>query len=188
MVTPGATHIIQFGNTSIAMARRIVLGEISMDDLTAFAKKLRATHCMFATSEFFKNVYSIEYSVWCSSMPMDQYNPMMDVYGLKALPPMPELSSINVERLARRDLPDTEKCKVRIIKCGTELTGVLEDCIGCKKCMKNCPEQALEIVPEGVSKYRAVIQSDRCAGVACRRCEQACPKQTLHTLDLKIGA
>lgn len=188
MVTPGATHIIQFGNTSIAMARRIVLGEISMDDLTAFAKKLRATHCMFATSEFFKNVYSIEYSVWCSSMPMDQYNPMMDVYGLKALPPMPEPSSIKVERLARRDLPDTEKCKVKIIKCGTELTGVLEDCIGCKKCMKNCPEQALEIVPEGVSKYRAVIQSDRCAGVACRRCEQACPKQTLHTLDLKIGA
>ena len=49
-------------------------------------------------------------------------------------------------------------------------------------------EQALEIVPEGVSKHRAVIQSDRCAGVACRRCEQACPKQTLHTLDLKIGA
>ena len=30
MVTPGATHIIQFGNTSIALARKIVLGEIGM--------------------------------------------------------------------------------------------------------------------------------------------------------------
>ncbi len=188
MVTPGATEIVQFGNTSIAMARRIVLGEIDMADLTAFAKKLRATHCMFATSEFFKSVYSIEFSLWCSSMPMDQYNPMMEIYGLKTLPPMPDPDSIHVERLARRDLPDTEKCKVRILKCGTLLTGILEDCIGCRKCTKECPEKALEISPEGVSKYRATIQSDKCAGVACRRCEGVCPKKTLHTLDLKIDA
>ena len=186
MVTPGAKHIIQFGNTSIAMARRIVLGEIGMPELTEFAKKLRATHCMFATSEFFKNVYSIEYSLWCSSMPMDQYNPMMEIYGLKALPEPLDPSQIEVERLARRDLPDTETCKVRIIKCGTLLSDVVEGCIGCRKCMKQCPEKALEIVPEGVAGFRAEIQSDRCAGLACRRCEAACPKGVLHTSELKV--
>lgn len=186
MVTPGATDIIQFGNTSIAMARKIILGEIGMPELTDFAKKLRATHCMFATSEFFKNVYSVEFSLWCSSMPMDQYNPMMEIYGLKTLPPLPDPDTIKVTRLAKRDLPDTEKCKVKIIKCGTELSGIVDGCIGCRKCVKECPEKALGIEPEGMSSYKAVIQSDRCAGVACRRCEHVCPKGVLHTLDLKI--
>lgn len=186
MVTPGATHIIQFGNTSIALARKIVLGEIGMPELTDFAKKLRATHCMFATSEFFKNVYSIEFSLWCSSMPMDQYNPMMEIYGLKTLPEALGPSEVKVERLARRDLPDTETCKVRIIKCGTILSGVVEGCIGCKKCMKECPEKAISVIPEGVAGYRVEIQSDRCAGLACRRCEGACPKSVLHTSELKV--
>ncbi len=186
MVTPGARRIIQFGNTSIAMARKIVLGEIGMPELTDFAKKLRATHCMFATSEFFKNVYSIEYSLWCSGMPMDQYNPMMDIYGLKPLPDLLDPSEVAVERLARRDLPDTETCKVRIIKCGTLLSGTVEGCIGCRKCMKACPEKALQIVPEGNAGYRAEIQSDRCAGLACRRCEAACPKSVLRTSELKV--
>ncbi len=186
MVTPGATHIIQFGNTSIALARKIVLGEIGMPELTDFAKKLRATHCMFATSEFFKNVYSIEFSLWCSSMPMDQYNPMMEIYGLKTLPEALEPSEVKVERLARRDLPDTETCKVRIIKCGTILSGVVEGCIGCKKCMKECPEKAISVIPEGIAGYRVEIQSDRCAGLACRRCEGACPKNVLHTSELKV--
>ena len=186
MVTPGATHIIQFGNTSIALARKIVLGEIGMPELTDFAKKLRATHCMFATSEFFKNVYSIEFSLWCSSMPMDQYNPMMEIYGLKTLPEVLDPSEVKVERLARRDLPDTETCKVRIIKCGTILSGVVEGCIGCKKCMKECPEKAISVIPEGIAGYRVEIQSDRCAGLACRRCEGACPKNVLHTSELKV--
>lgn len=186
MVTPGATEIIQFGNTSIAMARKIIRGEIDLEGLKEFAKKLRATHCMFATSEFFKSVYSIEFSVWCSSMPMDQYNPMMEIYGLKPLPDLPRAEDVKVTRLAVRDLPDTEKCKVKIINCGTTLTGIVEGCIGCRKCVKECPEKALEIVPEGVSQYRANIRSDRCAGVACRRCEHACPKSVLHTADLKL--
>lgn len=186
MVTPGARDIVQFGNTSIALARKVVLGEIGMPELTDFAKKLRATHCMFATSEFFKNVYSIEYSLWCSSMPMDQYNPMMEIYGLKPIPEEVSVSEVRVERQAKRDLPDTEKCKVRIIKCGTILSGVLDNCIGCKKCVKECPEKALSIIPEGISKYRVEIQSDRCAGLACRRCESVCPKKTLNTKALKI--
>lgn len=186
MVTPGARDIIQFGNTSIAMARKIILGEVDLDKLKEFAKKLRATHCMFATSEVFKNIYSVEYSLWCNSMPMSEYNPMMELYNLKPLPELPKPEDIEVTRLAVRDLPDTEKCKVKIIKCGTIVTGIVEGCIGCKKCMKECPEHAIEIVPEGVSKYRAKIESDKCAGIACRRCEGVCPKKVLHTMDLKI--
>ena len=139
---------------------------------------------MFATAQAFKDFYSIEYSLWCSSMPFDQYNPMLEMYGYKLLPEPPK--DIKVTRFAVRDLPDTENCKVHIIKSGTNLTGVVDGCIGCKKCMKACPEQAISIEPSGVSDHMAVIQSDRCAGTACRRCEAACPKQVLHTLELKV--
>lgn len=187
MVTPGARDIIQFGNTSIGMARKLIFEEISLDDLKVFAHKLRATHCMFATSSFFKDLYSVEYSLWCSSMPAEQYNEMLDLYGIKKLPPMPEPEEIKVTRLAVRDLPDTENCKVRIIKSGTILDGIVAGCIGCGKCVKECPEKALTIVPEGVASYKAKIESDRCAGTACRRCEAVCPKKVLNTSKLVVS-
>lgn len=186
MVTPGARDIVQFGNTSIGLARKLVFGEISMDDLRDFAKRLKATHCMFATSEMFKNLYSIEYSLWCSSMPADQYNPMLEIYGIPTLPDLPDPEDVHVERLAVRDLPDTEGCRVRIITSGTVLEGVVEGCTGCRRCSKECPEKALTIVPEGLSSYRAEIQSDRCAGTACRRCEGVCPQKVLRTSELRV--
>ena len=141
---------------------------------------------LFATSEVFKNIYSVEYSLWCTSMPMAMYNDMLDMYNMKHIPVAPDTSVVKVERFAKRDLPDTEECKVRIIKSGTILSGVVEGCIGCKSCVRECPERALTIRPEGASSFVAEIQSDRCAGTACRRCEQACPKKVLKTLDLKV--
>lgn len=186
MVTPGAEHIVQFGNTSIGLARKIIQGEVDLDSLREFAKQLRADHIMFATSEVFKNLYSIEYSVWCTGMPMSMFNEMLDMYSMKHIPTEADTSKVVVERQAKRDLPDTEECKVKIIKSGTVLSGIVEGCIGCKTCMRACPEKALTIISEGASAFRAEIQSDRCAGTACRRCELACPKKVLKTLDLKI--
>ncbi|MFT0898659.1 methylamine methyltransferase corrinoid protein reductive activase [Candidatus Methanoprimaticola sp. MG2] len=186
MVTPGAKKIIQFGNTSIGLARKIVHGQVDLDSLREFAKQLRADHVMFATSDVFKNLYSVEYSVWCTGMPMSMYNDMLDMYSLKHIPDVISSADTEVTRLAKRDLPDTEKCKVRMIKSGMILSGVVERCIGCKKCVKECPEKALTILPEGVSKYKAQIESDRCAGTACRRCERICPEKVLRTLDLKL--
>lgn len=185
MVTPGARNITQFGNTSIGMARKLVFGEIDLNDLKDFAKKLKATHCMFATSEFFKNLYGIEYSVWCSGMPMSEYNSMGEIYNIKPLPELPAPSEINVDRFTVRDLPDTEECKVHIIKSGTILSGKINGCVGCKACSKECPEKALSIITENGERF-ANIQSDRCAGTACRRCERVCPEHVLDTLSLTI--
>ncbi|MDO5853237.1 MAG: methylamine methyltransferase corrinoid protein reductive activase [Thermoplasmata archaeon] len=186
MVAPGADHLVQFGNTSIGLARKIIMGEVDLDILREFAKQLRADHVMFATSEVFKNIYSIEYSVWCTGMPMSMYNDMLDMYSLKHIPLEIDTDNVKVERFAKRDLPDTEECKVHIIPSGTVLSGVVDGCVGCRKCVKECPEKALTINPEGVSKYRAEIRSDRCAGTACRRCERICPRTVLRTLDLKL--
>jgi NAD-dependent dihydropyrimidine dehydrogenase PreA subunit len=119
-------------------------------------------------------------------MPFSEYNNMLDIYNIKRLPEFPDPSEVDVKRLVKRDLPDTEECKVHIIKSGTILTGVVEGCIGCKKCMKICPERAISIEPEGNAGYRANIESDRCGGTACRRCEAECPKRVLHTAELKV--
>ena len=184
MVCPGATHLIQFGNTSIEMARKVALGKVDLLKLREFAKELRATHVMFATSETFKNIYSIEYSLWCTGMPADQYNPMLDIYGL---PPLSEPSeNVKVERLAKTDLPDVEKRGVIMLEeSKTVLTGKVNGCIRCHKCMKTCPEKALsiELEDDGVHAY---VKSDRCAGTACRRCEQACEGRFLSLREFEI--
>ena len=70
MVSPGSRNIIQFGNTSLALAKELTISHIRLDDLRAFAHRLRAKHCMFATSEVFKNIYAIELSLWTYGMPM----------------------------------------------------------------------------------------------------------------------
>lgn len=177
MVVPGAEHIVQFGNTSIMMARWIATGQMDLEELREFSKKLRATHVMFATAETFKNVYSIEYSLWCTGMPMSEYDNMLDVYDLPPLSePGPE---VRVERLARTDLPETEGHKIHILEeSGTVLTGMVEGCKLCKSCVRACPERAISIVETATGIF-ARVKSDRCAGTACRRCEQACPEGVL---------
>jgi len=184
MVNPGSTDIVQFGNTSIAMARKLIFGEITLDELKDFAHKLLAQHVMFATSDVFKNIYSIEYSYWCGGMPFSEYNNMLDMYGIKPLPPQPKPEDIKVTRYAKRDLPDTEKCKVHIIHAGTINTGLLPKCVGCEICVNECPEKALSII-EKDDGFWAEIKTDRCAGTACKRCERACPNEAISTLSLK---
>lgn len=185
MVVPGATDITQFGNTSITLARRIVTGQTDLESLRVFAKELKANHCMFASSDFFKNLYGIEYSLWCSSMPMSEYNGMCAIYDIKPIPVDPDLSKVSVRRVTVRDLPDTEGIAVRTISCGTIVSGKVDGCIGCGQCESECPESALSIEEDNGS-YIAKIRTDRCGGTACRRCEKSCPESALNTLALSI--
>ncbi len=185
MVVPGATNLIQFGNTSIEMARRLVTGRMTIAGLRELAKSLRAQHCMFATSETFKNIYSIEYSVWCSSMPMSMYDEMLDIYGLPHL--TKSNGEVRVRRVSLTDLPDTEKVPVRVVESNTWLTGLVEGCVGCQKCVDQCPERALHITKTDRGMV-CRVSSDRCGGTACRRCERACPRRVLHLDSMRIEA
>ncbi len=185
MVVPGAERIVQFGNTSIELARRLAMGKVSIESLREFAKRLRATHCMFATAKAFKDIYSIEYSLWSQGMPASEYNNMMDVYGL---PHIPEpTSDPEVKRVSATDLPDTEGRKITMLKdSGTILSGEVEGCIQCENCVEECPEDAITIVSEG-GKIYGRIMSDRCAGTACRRCERICPESVLRITPFKMA-
>lgn len=185
MVIPGAKDITQFGNTSITLARRIVTGQTDLDSLRVFAKELKSNHCMFASSDFFKNLYGIEYSLWCSSMPMSEYNGMCAIYDIKPIPVDPDLSDVNVRRITVRDLPDTEGIVVRTISCGTIVSGKVDGCVGCGLCVSECPESAISIEEDG-NAFKASIRTDRCGGTACRRCERSCPEGALDTLSLGL--
>lgn len=185
MVIPGAQEITQFGNTSITLARRIVIGDTGLEELRTFASNLKSAHCMFASSEFFKNLYGIEYSLWCSGMPMSEYNGMCAIYDIKPIPMNPDLSGVKVRRVTVRDIPDTEGVVVKTISCGTVLRGTVQGCVGCGLCTSECPEGAISIEEDGIA-YIAVIRSDKCGGTACRRCERSCPEGVLDTLSLNL--
>ncbi|MDR2698107.1 MAG: methylamine methyltransferase corrinoid protein reductive activase [Candidatus Methanoplasma sp.] len=184
MVVPGAEKIIQFGNTSIELARKLATGEVSIESLREFAKRLRATHCMFATAKAFKDIYSIEYSLWSQGMPASEYNNMMDVYDLPHLPvPSPDPE---VVRVSATDLPDTEGRKVTMLEnTGTILAGEIVGCVMCGSCAEECPEDAITVVKDG-EKTLGKIRSDRCAGTACRRCERICPSSVLSITPFRI--
>ena len=49
-------------------------------------------------------------------------------------------------------------------------------CIGCGKCERVCPENAIKVV-----NNLAVIDYDKCSG--CRTCVENCPTHCLHTVD-----
>jgi methylamine methyltransferase corrinoid protein reductive activase len=185
MVVPGAERIVQFGNTSIELARRLAMGKVGIESLREFAKRLRATHCMFATAQAFKDIYSIEYALWSQGMPASEYNNMMDVYNL---PHIPEpRSDPKVTRVSLTDLPDTEGRIVKILdNAGTMLAGEIKGCTMCESCVGECPEEAITIVKEG-ERIFGKIRSDRCAGTACRRCERICPDGVLHITPFKIS-
>ncbi|MDW5563866.1 MAG: methylamine methyltransferase corrinoid protein reductive activase [Methanomassiliicoccus sp.] len=179
LVPPGAERIVQVGNTSLLMARELVMEPTRLDELRSFSTHLRATHCMFATSEMFKNIYSIELSLWAYGMPMSAYNDMLAIYKL---PPIPlEPVEANVSRRMERDIPDLGPMGVTIVSdIGTELVIALDDCLSCKQCEKACREGAIRIENNDMGVGSAFIRSELCAGTACRRCEAVCRTKTLR--------
>lgn len=178
LVPPESDHIIQLGNTSLAMARELVLRPERFQEMKSFAKELRASHCMFATSERFKNIYSIELSLWYYSMPISAYSDMLAIYKL---PPLPaQAAHVDVERRMSRDIPDLGRKGITILRdIGVSLESYLEGCIQCGKCSEECPEGAISIIETG-DALKAVIRSELCSGTACRRCEQTCPTQSIN--------
>ena len=185
IVLPESKHIIQLGNTSLAFVQKLVLRPERFNELKSFAKELRASHCMFATSELFKNIYSIELSLWYCSMPMSAYS---DMSGTYKLPPLPtEVKNITIEKRMSRDISHLGSKGINIVRdIGVPLESDLIGCIKCGKCTSECPEGALSIVENG-GTIKAVIRSELSAETACLRCEQACPSEALSFNNMRAN-
>ncbi|AKB13688.1 MAG TPA: methylamine methyltransferase corrinoid protein reductive activase [Methanosarcina thermophila] len=184
---PGyAKRIVQFGNTSLALARELVLDKSRLDDIISIARKITANHLMMATSETFNNFYLCELSYWTMGMPLEMYNEMLELYGL---PPLPKiLEHVSIEKRVSKDIEQVGSGGLTILKeIGIILEVPVEKCIHCKKCVQECPEAALEIL-EIDNKRVAKYDSQKCLGTSCRRCVAVCPESAIDLTKLKITA
>lgn len=184
MIPPRVKTIYQVGNTSLAMARDLVLDPPKLDMMSDLAKNLRQTHCMFAASKVFEKVYILELSYWTEGMPFSQYQAFLKRYGL------PELLTIEgapeVIRTVRRDIDDLgELGLITISDVGKRVEVKYDECQACLECMRSCPENALT-VREDTQPPSIVLDQSLCNGVACRRCERACPEKRFRLEDFFI--
>ena len=176
--------IIQFGNTSIGLARKLAIDVSKLDEVIAVAKKIHADHLMMATSETFKDIYVCELSTWQQGMPAEMYSQMLEMYGIPVFPQ--DLEKVEIERRVSRDIDDVGYLGLDIVKdIGITLEAPVEKCILCQECVEECPEVALEII-ENDGKRIVNIDSQHCLGTSCRRCVAICPEQTMNHSLLKI--
>jgi methylamine methyltransferase corrinoid protein reductive activase len=175
MIPPRVKTIYQVGNTSLAMARDLVVDPQKLEMMSDLAKNLRQTHCMFAASKVFEKIYILELSYWTEGMPFSQYQKFLKKYGFPELPTIEEIPE--VVRTVRRDIDDLGEFGLTTISdIGQRVQVQIEGCLMCRECINSCTENALMIVEDAESQT-IVLDQSLCNGVACRRCERVCPEK-----------
>ncbi len=98
------------------------------------------------------------------------------------------LEHVSIEKRVSKDIEQVGPGGLAILKeIGIILEVPVEKCIYCKKCVKECPESALEIV-EIDGKRIAKYDSQKCLGTSCHRCVSICPESAIDITKLKITA
>lgn len=171
---------VQFGNTSIALAREIILDESRLGEVIALAGTIKADHLMMATSETFKNIYTCELSYWTEGMSMKLYKKFFKMYKY---PPLPEpAENAEMEKKVTRDIEETGNVPVEIVEdVGITIVVPVEGCLQCSRCNEECPENALVTIEKNGSFFASCRTQD-CLGTSCRRCVRACP---IKAIDFK---
>ena len=169
-IPPSSHEIYQMGNTSLAMAKDIVLDPGLLKKLQEIADGMRSNHITLATSPTFEKIYSLELAMCEQGMPFWMYNDWLTKYGFQKIPP--KVSKPVVHRIFERDIPELGEEGLKITKIGGLLKAEFEGCTNCMTCAQNCPEDALN-VENGV----ITIRTDLCSGMACLRCELGCPQK-----------
>lgn len=169
-IPPSSQEIYQIGNTSLAMARDIVLNPDLLDKLQEIADEMRGKHITLATSKTFEKIYSLELSMCEQGMPFWMYNDWLVKYGFQKIPP--KISNPNIHRIFEKDIPELGKKGLKIIKSGSILQAAFKGCTSCMTCIENCPENAITIENGSVK-----VRTDLCSGTACLRCELSCPQK-----------
>ena len=175
LVPSTVKKIYQIGNTSLALARDLVLKPQELEEIKRLAVSLRATHCMFGDYEPFSQAYLLELSYWNEGMPLDLYLRFCRSYGLSPLPMFTK--EAEVLKWHERDIPDLGVEGLRVIeKVGLERRHAFPGCTGCGICASQCLEEALSLESDnGVNVL--VLRPDLCNGTACLKCVRACPEK-----------
>ena len=175
---------VQFGNTSIALARELILDESRLEEVIALAGTIKADHLMMATSETFKNIYTCELSYWTEGMSMKLYKKFFKMYKY---PPLPEpVEDAAMEKRAARDIEETGNVPVEIVEdIGITIEVPLKSCLQCRRCNEECPENALVTIEKN-GNFFASCRTQDCLGTSCRRCVRACPIKAIDFKNIAV--
>lgn len=182
MIPYNVSYVSQIGNTSLTVAKEILLSEDRLWELQTIAKEIVGTHVMFATSEAFKEAYMLELAYWNEGM---AFKMLQKFLKKKRLPIIGEPSAIlKIDRQVERDIPELGEEGLEVLeRVGTYLTMVIDECEGCHKCVKVCPNGALRMEENGAVK----IRTDLCDGANCQRCLHACPDDRFKWENLTVS-
>lgn len=169
--------IVHFGNTSLALARDVVLENFKLGEIAALADRIKADHIMLASNETFINFYTCELAYWTEGMPEEMYNIFLESYNLPRIPKV-DIVPI-VEKREKKDIVDTGSEGVEIFK---DLDIIIEEkavgCIGCHMCEQECPEGAIITAHKNGNMY-ADYTAHLCLGTSCKRCVSVCPVKAI---------
>ncbi|RSD35577.1 MAG: 4Fe-4S ferredoxin [Methanohalophilus sp.] len=186
-LSPGfVKNIVQFGNTSLALAKDVLLGNIELQDVCKLAHRIKVDHHMMASSETFKEIYTCELAYWTEGMPEKDYDMFMQYYKLPKIPPL-EIAPI-IEKRATKDIEDSGYGGVEFVG---DINIIIEEeakgCIECHRCERECPEKAIVNTNKNGSIYADYI-AHRCLGMSCKRCVDVCPVRAIKYRDIKALA
>ena len=168
-IPQGANQIYQIGNTSLAMAKDIVLNPELLDTLQKLGDKIESNHIMLATSEIFEKIYSLELAIYDQGMPFWMYNQWLQKYGIQEIPNIK--TNPKITKLYQRDIADLGKNDLKTVDISNTLSTTFNNCIYCMECVNNCPENALTFED---NKFK--LRTDLCSGLGCLRCSSHCSK------------
>jgi methylamine methyltransferase corrinoid activation protein len=178
-----AKKIVQFGNTSLELAKDIVLGNYDLQEIQELADRIKADHIMLASNETFKNIYACELAYWNEGMPEEVYNNFLESYDMPRMPAM-EIAPLFQKRV-KRDISNSEATGIEIMQ---DMNTVIEEesfgCMECKICERECPEKAIKIMNKNGSIY-AGYMSHLCLGMSCKRCIRICPSKAIHYREIR---
>lgn len=166
-IPQSSSEIYQIGNTSLAMAKDIVLNPELLDKLQEIADNIESNHIMLATSEIFEKIYSLELAIAEQGMPFSTYKQWLLKYDFQDIPPLEENPKIH--KLFERDIAESGENPIKTIDISNTMTAQFDNCIYCMECVNNCPENALSL-----DKDKFNLRIDLCSGLGCLRCVRNC--------------
>ncbi|AKB76940.1 ferredoxin [Methanosarcina horonobensis HB-1 = JCM 15518] len=173
--------IAQLGNTSLAVAKEILLSEERLWELQDIASQIIGTHIMFATAPEFRDAYVLELAYWEEGMPFKMFKKYLKKKGLPSLDE--PISNPVVDKRVERDIPILGEEGLHVLeRVGTYMTMVVADCPECRKCIRVCPNEAITIDEEN----RVMISTDLCEGAHCQKCIRACPPDKFSWENLEV--